>query len=158
MKKLLIRVMALFAISLFTSFGVQAAIYDAGSFSEHGDAFETPQPTGNFLDQYSFSVSNPNGLDIIFSGTHEGMFQDDLLLTNIGTDTQYHLGVSFSETLNLGQGDYVFTLSGFALNAIDHKINSNYDLSIKAVPLPAAAWLFGSALLGFVSFSRRRKV
>ena len=26
------------------------------------------------------------------------------------------------------------------------------------VPLPAAAWLFGSSLLGFASFSKRRKV
>ena len=26
------------------------------------------------------------------------------------------------------------------------------------VPIPAAAWLFGTALIGFVSFSRRRKV
>lgn len=31
------------------------------------------------------------------------------------------------------------------------------DSYISTVPLPAAAWLFGSALLGFVSFSVRRK-
>lgn len=29
---------------------------------------------------------------------------------------------------------------------------------VTAVPLPAAAWLFGSALLGFVSLSNRRKI
>lgn len=29
---------------------------------------------------------------------------------------------------------------------------------VSTVPLPAAAWLFGSALLGFVSLSNRRKV
>jgi hypothetical protein len=29
---------------------------------------------------------------------------------------------------------------------------------VSAVPLPAAAWLFGSALLGFVSLSNRRKI
>ena len=29
---------------------------------------------------------------------------------------------------------------------------------VSAVPLPAAAWLFGSAVLGFVSLSNRRKV
>ncbi|MCG8070610.1 MAG: VPLPA-CTERM sorting domain-containing protein, partial [Candidatus Thiodiazotropha taylori] len=59
---------------------------------------------------------------------------------------------------SLGAGDYIFTISGFALNAIDTKISSDYDLTMSAVPLPAAAWLFGSALLGFVSYSRRRKV
>lgn len=33
-----------------------------------------------------------------------------------------------------------------------------YGGSISAVPLPAAAWLFGSALLGFMGWSNRRKV
>jgi hypothetical protein len=30
--------------------------------------------------------------------------------------------------------------------------------SISAVPVPAAAWLFGTALIGFIGFSRRTKV
>ncbi|MEW8438327.1 MAG: VPLPA-CTERM sorting domain-containing protein [Candidatus Thiodiazotropha taylori] len=33
-----------------------------------------------------------------------------------------------------------------------------YDVTVSAVPLPAAAWLFGTALLGFVAFSARRTV
>ncbi|MET0053042.1 MAG: VPLPA-CTERM sorting domain-containing protein [Candidatus Thiodiazotropha sp.] len=33
-----------------------------------------------------------------------------------------------------------------------------YDVTVSAVPLPAAAWLFGSALLGFVTYSARRSV
>jgi hypothetical protein len=35
--------------------------------------------------------------------------------------------------------------------------NDGSDSYVNTVPLPAAAWLFGSALLGFVSFSVRRK-
>jgi hypothetical protein len=34
----------------------------------------------------------------------------------------------------------------------------NHAFKVSAVPLPAAAWLFGSALLGFVTLSNRRKV
>lgn len=30
--------------------------------------------------------------------------------------------------------------------------------SVSAVPVPGAAWLFGSALLGFLGFSNRRKI
>lgn len=30
-------------------------------------------------------------------------------------------------------------------------------MSVSAVPIPAAAWLFGSALLGFISLSRRKQ-
>ena len=35
---------------------------------------------------------------------------------------------------------------------------SNVHNQISAVPLPAAAWLFGSALVGFMVMSNRRKV
>ena len=157
MKKLLLRSVALVAFLAFTSLGAQAASYDVGIFSDLGDSYVTPQPSGNFLDSYSFTV-DAESLEITISGTHEGMFQDDLLLTNIGTNEQYHLGSTFSQTLSLGAGDYIFTISGFALNSIDPKVSSDYDLTMSAVPLPAAAWLFGSALLGFVSFSRRRKI
>jgi len=33
---------------------------------------------------------------------------------------------------------------------------SSYSMSITAVPVPAAAWLFGSGLLGLVGIARRR--
>ena len=32
------------------------------------------------------------------------------------------------------------------------------NLSFNVVPVPAAAWLFGTALIGFVGYSRRRKI
>ena len=34
----------------------------------------------------------------------------------------------------------------------------NVQLSVSAVPVPAAVWLFGTALIGFIGVSRRRKV
>jgi hypothetical protein len=157
MKKLLIRSIALVAFLAFSTVGAQAASYDAGVFSGAGDSYGTPSPSGNFLDSYSLTVDAAS-LDVNIAGSHQGMFGDDLLLTNLTTNEQYHLGTTFSETLTLGAGDYIFTISGFALNVTDTKISSDYDLTMSAVPLPAAAWLFGSALLGFVSYSRRRKV
>ncbi len=36
--------------------------------------------------------------------------------------------------------------------------SGNSDAYISAVPLPAAAWLFGSALLGFITLSNRRRI
>lgn len=35
--------------------------------------------------------------------------------------------------------------------------NNQYSVTVNAVPLPAAAWLFGSAILGLVGMSRRKK-
>jgi hypothetical protein len=156
MKKLLLRSFALVAILALTTMGAQAASYDAGVFSNIGDTYSSPQPYGNFLDSYSMTVDG--SMDVVFEGSHSGMYGEDLLLTNITTNDQYHLAEDFHEVLSLGAGDYIFTISGFALNAVDETAASDYDLTMSAVPLPAAAWLFGSALLGFVSFSRRRKV
>jgi hypothetical protein len=59
-------------------------------------------------------------------------------------------GTPFTASI-LASGDFYFK-------------NARLDLDYKTadcpppVPLPAAAWLFGSALLGFVSLSNRRKV
>ncbi|MCU7875017.1 MAG: VPLPA-CTERM sorting domain-containing protein [Candidatus Thiodiazotropha sp. (ex Lucinoma borealis)] len=154
--KLFKRYLALLALTM--SFGLQAATFDAGSFSTSGDSFVASPYSGIFTDVWNFDVGSKNPLDINFSGSHEGMAADDLLLTDTASGQSYHLGNTFSETLSLGLGSYVFTVSGFALNALDPKVYSDYSLKIQAVPLPAAAWLFGSALIGFVSFSRRRKV
>jgi hypothetical protein len=157
MKKLIFRTLTLGAVLAFMSLGVQAASYDAGGFDSEGDSWSTSSLEGNFLDTFNFSVG-ADALNIVFSGSHVGMYEDDLLLTNLNTNEQYHLGTMFNETFSLATGDYVFAISGFALNAVDSSIHSDYDLTMSAVPLPAAAWLFGSALLGFVSYSRRRKI
>ncbi len=156
MKKLIIYIFAMVAV-VVSGGALAGTVIDAGTFSENGDTY-TPSPySGLFTDSYHLDIET-SGLLINFSGSHQGMAGDDLLLTNINDETEYHLAPMFSETLSLGVGSYVFTLSGFALNALDSKVHSDYDLVIKAVPLPAAVWLFGSALIGFISFSVRRKI
>ena len=52
--------------------------------------------------------------------------------------------------------DMVFNLdAGITVNSLDAGIVNN---SLSTVPVPAAAWLFGSALLGVFGFSRRKKL
>ncbi|MEJ2609402.1 MAG: hypothetical protein P8179_04765, partial [Candidatus Thiodiazotropha sp.] len=98
MKKLLLRSCALGAILAFSALGAQAASFDAGVFSDLGDGFTTSGLSGNFLDTYSFTVEDPN-LSIKIEGTHEGMAGNDLLLTNVNSGAQYHLGENFSQAL-----------------------------------------------------------
>jgi len=56
----------------------------------------------------------------------------------------------FADVL-LGAGQYVLQLT---------TLPNQYSIStqISAVPLPGALWLFGSAILGFLGFSKRRNV
>lgn len=143
-------------MALVISGGVYAGtVIDAGTFVKPGDTYITSPYSGLFTDVVTFESL---GVPIVLTGTHEGMVGGDMLLTNTADGTDYHLGSTFSEILDLGAGSYVFTLSGFAENALDSSINSDYGFQLTAVPLPAAAWLFGSALLGFIAFSRRRKI
>ena len=156
MKRLILHSIA--GMALIASGGVSAGtVLDAGTFTSAGDSY-TPSPySGIFTDVLKFDVADPS-LSIKISGDHEGMAAGDLLLTNTADGADYHLGTDFTQYLSLGAGSYTFTLSGFAMNAFDGSITSDYDVTVEAVPLPAAAWLFGSALVGFISFSRRRKI
>ncbi|MES9992850.1 MAG: VPLPA-CTERM sorting domain-containing protein [Candidatus Thiodiazotropha sp.] len=154
MKRLYLHTIALLTL-VFSSMAFAGTVIDAGSFDEAGDTYTTSPYSGIFTDIIKFDTT---GLPLTFSGFHTGMAGGVLLLTNTDDGSDYRLDPLFSETLNLGAGSYVFSLSGFALNAFNSNIFSDYGLSITAVPLPAAIWLFGSALIGFVAFNSRRKI
>lgn len=69
-----------------------------------------------------------------------------------GSHTSPLSAVVASVNLSRGDSDLIFQNAKLRL---DYHIDCP---SPTATPLPAAAWLFGSALLGFVSLSNRRKV
>ncbi len=73
-----------------------------------------------------------------------GTSEFDLLFFGVTSD---QLIKSFNVTI--GELDYVWF--------DDVQYGDNPD-SIPAVPIPAAIWLFGTALIGFVGISRKRKV
>ena len=70
----------------------------------------------------------------------------------VGTSAVFDLSSSFQNLI-----------AGFTdIRYLEIRANSNNawfsidDLEVSAVPVPAAAWLFGSAMLGFFGFSRRK--
>ncbi len=56
---------------------------------------------------------------------------------------------------NLASGDYTLLLGGNGTSS-DTFGNGFYKLTLTAVPVPGAVWLFGSALAGLVGFGRRK--
>lgn len=72
------------------------------------------------------------------------IFSDTLLDKNLD-------GIDDSFTKFLSFGQYVLRLTNIAPG---EKFGES---QVSAVPLPAAAWLFGSAALGLFGFARRRK-
>jgi hypothetical protein len=91
---------------------------------------------------------NPSELDFMgskFIGTNlTGTFN----LTPIQMGEFVSLGVLLANTV------YSIKLDGLVTGSL----GGGYDgvLKVAAVPVPAAVWLFGSALLGLTVFSRRR--
>lgn len=61
-----------------------------------------------------------------------------------------NLPASFTPILVGADFDSTGTETGFVFGAVD-------SITVSAVPVPAAVWLFGSGLLGLVSVARRRK-
>lgn len=92
-------------------------------------------------------AANTNGISVFWNG---------LLLNDItanGGSANFWSTQKFWVT---GTGKDVLK---FAATGKSDSLGGNIDnVQLNAVPLPAAAWLFGSALLGFVSLSNRRKM
>ena len=69
--------------------------------------------------------------------------------------------VNTGESINLGSitdGTYGILFRGQATGTSGGSVSGLVALaSVSAVPVPPAVWLFGSALLGLISFSRARK-
>jgi len=70
--------------------------------------------------------------------------------------------ISLPATLDIfyvavGFVDDIFSIETLTLNtSTDISLLGTNEGSVSTVPLPAAAWLFGSALLGFFGLSRRK--
>ena len=110
--------------------------------------------TGMFTDEYTFSLESDRAVEVDIVQNNLGTFGDvkitDLSGNVIGqgvSGTQFTVGGLNAET------DYTLAISG----DVTGDDGGSYNAAIvAAVPLPAAAWLFGSALLGVVVVARRR--
>jgi len=78
-------------------------------------------------------------------------------------DLSTPIGPIFGTALSVSQFNNVSTSLG-TLNFTDSSLEGSFQAivgdvpNVPEVPVPAAAWLFGTTLLGFVGMSRRRKV
>lgn len=125
-----------------TTIGANQSINDSWVFTVNEqvhaiiDVTSTEFLLGNFL-----LLGNDEELDVTFTGTAgnigEGIY--DLGILDTGITYTINVVGSTANSLGLAGGGY------------------DGDLNLSAVPIPAAAWLFGSALLGVVGVGRSRK-
>lgn len=101
---------------------------------------------------YSPRISQPDSTNGI------SVFWNDVLIGDITAQgSSLNVWTLYSFTVK-GTGSDVLK---FAATGLNDSLGGNLDnvsLTPSPVPLPAAAWLFGSALIGFISLSNRRKI
>ncbi len=136
------------------------------AFDPAGDIIVNPGPVGTiFSHSYDFDVTNAGGLSAqAFMNVTAGASS----ISNLTFEWLPAPGGSVTITDPLGNpnGNTSFlTHLAFGLHTLfvtgtvvgNTSIDTAYDFSIiTAVPVPAAIWLFGSALVGFIGFGRRR--
>ena len=110
-------------------------------------------PSGVFIQN-----DNSTWMDVIFF--------DNPIFDSVTGDTAFTAGTIVSGSLTLtGLGIFDPTdeatlelVSGFDNNAVDWARSEAGTMAVSPVPVPAALWLFGTALIGLVGFGKRRKV
>lgn len=131
-------------------------------------SFSAGPVNGDFKDTFNFSVV-PNvggsssitnigfdlkgGLITSFSAVIDGTI--NLVLTQ-STITGGAILSVLSQTFGaLSQGAHTLVVTGTGINA---SYGGNLNISpVGAVPVPGAVWLFGSALVGLMGLSRKKK-
>jgi len=128
-------------------------------------------PGGNDDDWFNFSILAGTTLDSIVltsftgNGGNLGWSQDGISITSNfqGPFNSSQVGLDLLENGPLSAfgpfllaGTYAIKF-GTGTNVNSYGIDFNVSGVPSTVPVPAAAWLFGSALIGFFGFSRRKK-
>ena len=140
-------------LSLLLVSGVQAA-----TMVSIGDSMSNANISGGaFADEYTLILNTDTDvrIDGIFNNMHTWYgFVDIFFLQSETTTWAGSSGSLDTGFFGLTAGQYDFTVRGEVLPGTA----GSYDLTISAVPLPAAFWLFGSALIGFIALSRRHRL
>lgn len=106
-----------------------------------------------------YNASYPAGTFNPMTGAAEcyslGYTFTDANVTNEHMDSVYNLSFMFAHN----DSDLALNFSGVGLQGLADESwgLDNVHVEVSAVPVPAAAWLFGSGLLGLIGVARRRR-
>jgi hypothetical protein len=129
---------------------------------------------------FQFTLSGPANVSLDTDGSSDPLgsilaLYDDTDGTLLGQNNECPADSDYSclSFGNLGTGTYIAGVTDWILIGKDEPFIDGWmldtaseggdtavklNITVSAVPVPAAVWLFGTALIGFVGMSRRRSV
>jgi hypothetical protein len=108
---------------------------------------------GIILDKWVFNVSDSSHLVVDIKDVAANLFDMEVTLDNVLLC--FNNGGSRLFDGALAEGKHTIVINGFVYN-VNGKLEIRVD--VLAAKIPAAAWLFGSALLGLAALTYRRKI
>ncbi|MET0066712.1 MAG: PEP-CTERM sorting domain-containing protein [Candidatus Thiodiazotropha sp.] len=147
------------------SFGYNTATSDTDPLPDAGEylgsGFWSGNVTGGSLDGMGFSLDMGQVDYLVWNND---ALDGDILLGVHGTQTLFELGDSsgswfdgdgLPEMIDFMALDWMAVYLGPEVGI--NPVQSFEFTQVSAVPVPPAIWLFGSALAGFIGWSRRRR-
>ena len=133
----------------YSRFSAYDNVEDAGTYLEYDLNIMVSGLEGVEAGNIIEANNHPTGVSGSFSGLFERGAGDD-------GDGDANLGF-YTIDLDFDMENWAFANNG-SLDGLYQQDGNIYDsLFVSAVPVPAAAWLFGSGLLGLVGIARRKK-
>ena len=119
---------------------------------------DTSQGTDTILALYDSSGSILGQNDDCGVGTPSNDLSSCLTIDNLGIGT-YLAGITFYDSsFTPFSADWMLLAPSTEFLSSDFTAYGELTIDVSAVPVPAAVWLFGSALIGFVGMARRTTV
>lgn len=158
---------ATFSYSL--SGGAMIMVDDSFATTSNFNYLGTNDGSGAFVSGDAFTINFDQSMRAIglYVLSDAEFFDDDFTITtssgqSVGNLASANLllsdGFTYASYVGLIEDDFTQGFNSITLSSIDAGFLFNVDdISVSAVPLPAAAWLFGSGLLGLAGISRRAK-
>jgi len=117
-----------------------------------------PSQASSAAGAFSLELDDILGNRLVGVDNISGMLMGGTLAAPVAlATTQTTAGVALSYAGLLGAGNYMLTFAGDVPASYTGGGSLTGSVSIAAVPVPAAIWLFGSAMVGFIGFRRRKE-
>lgn len=113
----------------------------------------------------SFTIGASDQVDVLTQGLSAGIWDFSLLDLSLGNTFSNDVDLELRPTINYVLGEWPKPGSSpISLGLIDESFSLGFNtlqatnlFSVRVVPVPAAAWLFGSSVLALVGVGRRRR-